>query len=188
LGRRRRACALASVRRSNCTCGFPACSFCRRLPGHVDFTTLHGYYAAARLLTSIARHFACAYRSAYSGATRRLCQFSEVTRCSSVLCRPQTPWCGGSMRTPSSWKSRLDTCPTFGRPVHPGFPIDYGASPLFLLAGGLTRVQAQFAARAPGIWDRSATGRRRAQKARLSILRSFPERPSPAIETPNPFD
>jgi len=26
-GRRRRACALASVRRPNCTCGFPACSF-----------------------------------------------------------------------------------------------------------------------------------------------------------------
>jgi hypothetical protein len=26
-GRRRRAYALASVRRSNCTCGFPACSF-----------------------------------------------------------------------------------------------------------------------------------------------------------------
>jgi hypothetical protein len=26
-GRRRRACALASVRLSNCTCSFPACSF-----------------------------------------------------------------------------------------------------------------------------------------------------------------
>jgi hypothetical protein len=26
-GRRWRACALATVRRSNCTCGFPACSF-----------------------------------------------------------------------------------------------------------------------------------------------------------------
>jgi hypothetical protein len=26
-GRRRRACALASVRRPNCTCGLPACSF-----------------------------------------------------------------------------------------------------------------------------------------------------------------
>jgi hypothetical protein len=26
-GRRRRACALASVRRPNCVCGFPACSF-----------------------------------------------------------------------------------------------------------------------------------------------------------------
>ena len=26
-GRRRRACALASVRRSNCTDGFPVCSF-----------------------------------------------------------------------------------------------------------------------------------------------------------------
>jgi precorrin-6B methylase 2 len=26
-GRRRRACALASVRRPNCMCGFPACSF-----------------------------------------------------------------------------------------------------------------------------------------------------------------
>src|SRR6266851_9939192 len=29
------------------------------------------YFAAVRLLTSLARHFACAYRSAYSGATRR---------------------------------------------------------------------------------------------------------------------
>src|SRR3989442_14074959 len=25
----------------------------------------------------------------------------EVTRCSSVPCRPQTPWCGGWMRSPS---------------------------------------------------------------------------------------
>src|ERR1035438_5113427 len=25
----------------------------------------------------------------------------EVTRCSSLPCRPQTPWCGGWMRTPS---------------------------------------------------------------------------------------
>src|SRR5229473_3745767 len=32
-GRRRRACTLASVRRPNCTCGFPACSF------HEDSTT-----------------------------------------------------------------------------------------------------------------------------------------------------
>src|SRR6516162_5715061 len=25
----------------------------------------------------------------------------EVTHCSSLPCRPQTPWCGGWMRTPS---------------------------------------------------------------------------------------
>ena len=35
----------------------------------------------------------------------------EVTRCSSVPCRPQTPWCGGRMRTPSSKKCRLDLAP-----------------------------------------------------------------------------
>jgi hypothetical protein len=35
------------------------------------------------------------------------------------------------MRTPSSKKRRLDLCPTFGRPVHPGFPrrLRPGTSP-----------------------------------------------------------
>jgi hypothetical protein len=35
----------------------------------------------------------------------------EVTRCSSVPCRPQTPWCGGRMRTPLPSYCRLDRAP-----------------------------------------------------------------------------
>src|SRR5258708_15184917 len=50
---------------------------------------------------SVARHFATAYRSAYSGATGDSASSPDVTRCSSVPCRPQTPWYGGGMRTPS---------------------------------------------------------------------------------------
>src|SRR6266852_4525645 len=50
--------------------------FRRRLPGHVAFTTLQVLFSRpttdrASLATSL-----FAYRSAYSGATRRLCQFS----------------------------------------------------------------------------------------------------------------
>ena len=42
----------------------------------------------------------------------------EVTRCSSVPCRPQTPWCDGMNE--NTFVSILQTrpCPTFGRPVH----------------------------------------------------------------------
>src|SRR5215472_2956796 len=50
--------------------------FCRRLPGHMAFTTLHRYYSAVRLLTEPRSPLRFAYRSAYSGATRSLCQFS----------------------------------------------------------------------------------------------------------------
>jgi len=35
----------------------------------------------------------------------------EVTRWSSVPCRPQSPWCGGWMRTPSPSWCRLDLAP-----------------------------------------------------------------------------
>jgi hypothetical protein len=35
----------------------------------------------------------------------------EVTHCSSVPCHPQTPWCGGWMRTPSPLQCRLDLAP-----------------------------------------------------------------------------
>jgi len=43
----------------------------------------------------LARHFAFAYRPAYSGATGDPASPPEVTHHSSVPCHPQTPWCGG---------------------------------------------------------------------------------------------
>jgi hypothetical protein len=42
----------------------------------------------------------------------------EVTHCSSVPCRPQTPWCGGWMRNAFASIMQARPCPTFGRPVH----------------------------------------------------------------------
>src|ERR1700687_1553181 len=56
----------------------------------------------------------------------------EVTRCSSVSCRPQTPWCGGLMRTPSPPYCRLDLAPPLADQFIVGVaPIDYG--PILLL-------------------------------------------------------
>src|SRR5215831_11714892 len=43
----------------------------------------------------VARHFACAYRLAYSGAAGDRASPPEVTPCTSIPCRPQTPWYGG---------------------------------------------------------------------------------------------
>ena len=41
-----------------------------------EFVRASRYYSAVGLLTSIACHFACAYRFAYPNANRGLCQFS----------------------------------------------------------------------------------------------------------------
>src|SRR2546425_7232985 len=69
--------------------------FRRRSPGHVTSITLQVICSRpttdrASLATSL-----CTYRFAYPGATRDSASSPEVTRCSSVPCRPQTPWCGG---------------------------------------------------------------------------------------------
>jgi hypothetical protein len=42
----------------------------------------------------------------------------EVTRCSSVPCRPQTPWCGWVNENAFATILQARPCPTFGRPVH----------------------------------------------------------------------
>ena len=165
-GRRRRAGALASVRHSNCTDGFPVCSFhedtfdgdamksnhrvgpppARQVdPGHqYHRTMMYGFFAkrtdpphrpyspAARLVppafarrlprpTPVADHsvMRISPRFRYYSAVRLLNRASlptslpliglltpvffsrdpvsppGVTRCSSVPCRPQSPWCGG---------------------------------------------------------------------------------------------
>ena len=54
----------------------------------------------------------------------------EVTRCSSVPCRPQTPWSGGRMRTPSPHIRRLDLSHRWPTGSSLGFPID--CSPVLL--------------------------------------------------------
>ena len=60
-----------------------------------DFHHASGTIQPSDYGQSIARHFACAYRSAYPNATRDSVSSPEVTHCSSVPCRPQSPWCGG---------------------------------------------------------------------------------------------
>jgi hypothetical protein len=42
----------------------------------------------------------------------------EVTRCSSVPCCPQTPWCGGANENAFASIVQARPLPTFGRPVH----------------------------------------------------------------------
>src|SRR5215831_4968279 len=65
-----------------------------------------------------ASHFACAYRVASSGATGGPASPPEVTRHSSVPCRPQSPcfWWVNENAFASLQQAR--PCPTLGRPVH----------------------------------------------------------------------
>jgi Group II intron, maturase-specific domain len=76
--------------------------FRRRLPGRVVFATHHRYYSAvpttdrASLATSLSLIGLLTLVPPRDSASS-----PEVTRCSSVPCRPQSPWCGGRMRTPS---------------------------------------------------------------------------------------
>ncbi len=44
----------------------------------------------------------------------------EVIRCSSVPCRPQTPWCDGVNENAFVSEVQTRPCPTCGRPVHHG--------------------------------------------------------------------
>ena len=69
--------------------------FRRRLPGHVAFAALQVLFS--RRTTDRA---SLAISLALIGPltpipTRDSASSPEVTRCSSVPCRPQTPWCGG---------------------------------------------------------------------------------------------
>src|SRR6266478_700162 len=69
--------------------------FRRRLPGHVTFTTLQVLFSRpttdrASLATSLMLIGPLTPVPPGDSASS-----PEVTRCSSVPCRPQTPWCGG---------------------------------------------------------------------------------------------
>ena len=59
----------------------------------------------------------------------------EVTRCSSVPCRPQSPWYGGWMRTPSPSWCRLDRSHLWPTGSSLGDPIDYGPELLLMPFG-----------------------------------------------------
>jgi hypothetical protein len=84
----------------------------------------HGFHHASGTIQPsdywqrIARHFALAYRSAYSGATRRRCQsssghamFFRTVLSANTLVR----WVNENAFAPIV---RARPCPTFGRPVH----------------------------------------------------------------------
>ena len=68
---------------------------CRRSLGHAAFTALQVLFSGPTTDRASPRHFAFAYRPAYSDASGDPASPPEVTRCSSVPCHPQTPWCGG---------------------------------------------------------------------------------------------
>src|ERR1035437_8427190 len=79
---------------------FPA-RFRRRLPGHAAFTALevrHSRPSTGRALLATSPPFIGLLPPVPPGAPASP---PEVTHRSSVPCHPQTPWCGGSMRTPS---------------------------------------------------------------------------------------
>src|SRR6516162_1019775 len=76
--------------------GWPSpTQFHRRLPGHVTFITLQVLFSRpttdrASLATSLMLIGPLTPVPPGDSASP-----PEVTRCSSVPCRPQTPWCGG---------------------------------------------------------------------------------------------
>src|SRR5216684_823404 len=69
--------------------------FRRRLLGPVVLATLQGTVQPSDYWQRFAFHFACAYRFAATAQPADATSSPEVTRCSSVPCRPHTPWCGG---------------------------------------------------------------------------------------------
>jgi hypothetical protein len=90
----------------------------RRSLGHTAFTVLQVLFGSP---TTVRASFAISLPligSLTPLATGDPASPPEVTRCSPVLCRPQTPWCDGMNE--SAFVSIVQTrpYPTFGRPLH----------------------------------------------------------------------
>jgi len=102
-----------------CVCSPSPAHSRRRLLGHESFLSLQVLLGSPTTDAALPRHFACAYRLAYAGCRPATPSVPpEVTRCSSVPCRPQTPWCGGVNENAFASIVQARPCPTFGRPVH----------------------------------------------------------------------
>src|SRR4051794_2318403 len=86
----------------NCLRRLPSpAHFRRQFPGHAAFTALvvlHSRPSTARASLATSLSLIGPLTPVPPGDPASP---PEVTRCSSVPCRPQTPWCGGRMRTPS---------------------------------------------------------------------------------------
>src|SRR6202521_5533952 len=92
--------------------------FRRRSPGHAAFTALevlhsHPFTDRASLATSLSLIGLLTPVPTGDSASP-----PEVTHCSSIPCRPQTPWCGGVNESAFAFIVQARPCPTFGRPVH----------------------------------------------------------------------
>src|SRR6516165_4905427 len=73
--------------------------FCRQLPGHAAFAALvvlHSRPSTVRASFATSLPLIGPLTPVPPGDSDSP---PEVTHCSSVPCRPQTPWCGGGMRT-----------------------------------------------------------------------------------------
>src|ERR1039458_8658834 len=102
-----RPCSSGFLSLPNCLRRLPSpAHFRRRFPGHATFTALEVLHSRpstdrASLATSLSLIGLLTPVPPADSASP-----PEVTRRSSVPCRPQTPWCGGRMRTPSPANSR----------------------------------------------------------------------------------
>jgi hypothetical protein len=111
--------------RSSSSAAFPNPFRCQLL-GH-RLSPASGTMQQSDYWQSIDSHFACAYRVPSPGAAGDSASPPEVTRDSSVPCRPQLPcfWWVNENAFASLHQAR--PCPTLGRPVHlRGGPLDYG--------------------------------------------------------------
>src|SRR5215472_14850583 len=107
---------LASSSRPSSPAAFPN-PFGRRLRGHAVFTALEVLLSrptTGRTLLAISLALIGPLTPVPPGDSASP---PEVTHCSSVPCRPQTPWYGGWMRNAFASILQARPCPTFGRPV-----------------------------------------------------------------------
>src|ERR1019366_428543 len=65
-------------------------------PGHAAFTALHRYHSGGPTTGPVSLPFSLALIGSLPAVPPAdLASSPEVTHCSSVSCRPQTPWSGG---------------------------------------------------------------------------------------------
>src|SRR6516164_1184570 len=92
---------LASSSRRSPPAAFPD-PFRSPLARSRDFRRAFRYFAAVRLLARASLAISLALIGPLTPVPPEdSTSPPEVTHCSSLPCRPQTPWCGGWMRTPS---------------------------------------------------------------------------------------
>src|SRR5271169_4744627 len=90
----------------------------RRLLGHTAFTVLQVLFGSPTTVRASLPISLPLIGSLTPVSPEDSASPPEVTRCSSVPCRPQTPWCDGVNENAFVSIVQTRPYPTFGRPVH----------------------------------------------------------------------